>query len=200
MGAKRRQRKMQRQRRVAGRGPRPPQSSDDADRDDLDDLDDLDDSSFFIQFDPVSGTAVAVPGGFPGGDSLSNLVAHLVRNDGLAADQLPAGALAEMLREHACPTLAQNDAKTLGDGCEAWYRWPVGNGIYIDLQLYHAQGRLQLPESLMGHPEVEAVMGEIITAHYIQQPRINRALQEQGAEAAMALIDAIPIHLFSLED
>ncbi len=101
-----------------------------------------------------------------------------------------------MLRDHACPTVAKNDAKALRDGCEAWYRWPVGNGTYIDLKLYQTRGRLQLPESLQSHAEVVAVMDAIIFEHYIEQPVINRALHERGAEAATDLIEAIPIHLY----
>jgi hypothetical protein len=71
MSAKRRLKKMQRQRRVAGHGPRPPvigtppKPGDPDYLDYLDDLkvieelenDDWDDSSFFVEIDPIAGTA-----------------------------------------------------------------------------------------------------------------------------------------------
>ena len=129
MSAKRRLKKMQRQRRLANRPPKPAASSGHADVDDIDDLDDddLDDSSFFIQFDPITGTVSAVPDPFAGDLPMSNLIGHIIRNDGLAADRLPAGVLAKMLSENVCPANAQHEAMTLRDGCEAWHRWPVGH-------------------------------------------------------------------------
>jgi hypothetical protein len=219
MSAKRRLKKMKRQRRLAGRDPVPlvidntPKPGDpdyldylddlkffeDLENDDLDD-DDLDDSSFFVQFDPITGAISAVPDPFAGDLPMSDLMGHIIRNDGLAADRLPAGALAKLLSENVCPTNAQHEAMTLRDGCEAWHRWPVGHGLYIDLKLYQDRGNLQIPESLIDHPEVDKVIGDVITEHYVQQPKINRVLRQQGAEAARALIDAIPIHLFSIED
>lgn len=186
MTAKRRKQKMQRQRRLANRGPRPPASSDGTGQKDGDNRE--------------AATASAMSGPFAGGIPFSNMMAHILRYDGLAVDQLPAGALTEMLRDHTRSTDAKNDAASLGDGCEAWYRWPVGNGIFIDLKLYHRQGRVEIPESLKSHPEVETVIGDLVMEHYIQQPQINRVARQRGAEAALALIDAIPIELFLIED
>lgn len=200
MSAKRRGKKMQRQRRLADRGPRPPASDDRPELDDLDDIDDLDDPSFIFHYDPVTGAASAVSGLFAGGLPFSKMMGHIMHHGGLAVEQLPPGALTEMLMDNACSTVAKNEAASLGDGCEAWYRWPVGNGIFMELKLYRGQGQLLLPESLRSHAEVEAVIDELVIGHCLRQPQISRAAREQGAEAALALIDAIPIHLFLIED
>lgn len=185
MTAKRRMKKMQRQRRVANHGPQPQRFSGDLNQ--------------VVRFDQVTGGASAMSELIGEAIPMSLLVGHLIRNDGLAAELLPAGALTELIYEHASLTDAKNEAAKLGRGCEAWYRWPVGHGNYIDLQLFHARGRLQLPESLQHHPEVIETMNKIIFDHYIQHPLINRTLHQQGAEAAVDLVEAIPIQLF-LED
>ncbi len=195
MSTKRRLKKMQRQRRVANHSPQSKPTT-------LGhhDFDDDDDHNLAIHCDPTTGIATAVSGLFGEAIPMSLLVGHLIRNDGLAAEQLPAGAITELLYEHASLTDAKKEAAKLGRGCEAWYRWPVGHGNYIDLQLYHTRGRLQLPESLQHHPEVVATMNKIIFDHYIQHPSIHRTLQQQGAEAAVDLVEAIPIQLFIEDD
>lgn len=192
MSAKRRLKKMQRQRRVASRGAQPPAKSEK--------IDDSDDSSFFMSMDQVRVAVNGVDGSIAGKLPMSSLIGHIIHNDGLAADRLPPGALSELLSESVCPAHARRGALMLCDGCEAWFRWPVGHGLFIDLQLYHDHGKLQVPESLSSHPEVHGVICDVIAEHYGQNPSIRRALLQRGAKAARALIDQIPIHLFLIED
>lgn len=200
MSAKRQLKKMQRQRRAAKRSSRLSTSSDHSELIEVNDIADDDDPNFIFNFDPATGTASALAGLFASDFPVSSLLAHIIRNNGLVADRLPVGALAKMLRESACPTIAKNDAMTLRDDCEAWYRWPVGHGLYIDLRLYHAHGRLKIPETLVSHPEVEEAINDILAEHYMQQPQFHRVLCLQGVEKAAALINAIPIHLYVIED